>query len=85
MAQTHLGIPLDLEFKRFAAGPFDEVIYKLEGAAKKQGWFVASRKSSKPGITYHPGPEGGRPCWPASLSGRNAASPLISCSAISRK
>jgi type I restriction enzyme S subunit len=54
LTQTHLSFPLDLEFKRHAAGPFDEVIYKLEGAAKKNGWFE-TRSRARYGVTYHPG------------------------------
>lgn len=56
LTQTHLSFPLDLEFKRHAAGPFDEVIYKLEGAAKKNGWFETRNRPSF-GVTYHPGPK----------------------------
>lgn len=56
LTQTHLSFPLDLEFKRHAAGPFDEVIYKLEGAAKKNGWFE-TRSRPRYGVTYHPGPK----------------------------
>ncbi len=56
LTQTHLSFPLDLEFKRHAAGPFDEVIYKLEGAAKKNGWFE-TRSRPTFGVTYHPGPK----------------------------
>jgi hypothetical protein len=56
LTQTHLAFPLDLDFKRHAAGPFDEVIYKLEGAAKKNGWFE-TRDRRNYGVTYHPGPK----------------------------
>jgi len=56
LTQTHLSFSLDLEFKRHAAGPFDEVIYKLEGVAKKNGWFE-TRSRPTFGVTYHPGPK----------------------------
>jgi type I restriction enzyme, S subunit len=53
LSQSHLGIDLSLEFKRYAAGPFDEVIYKLEGAARKNQWFT-KKDRPKFGVTYHP-------------------------------
>lgn len=52
LSQSHLGIDLSLEFKRYAAGPFDEVIYKLEGAARKHDWFK-TQKRERVGVTYH--------------------------------
>lgn len=66
LAQTHLEIPLALEFERQAAGPFDKVIYKLEGAARKQEWFQTKKRrpNAKPGdrfkdsVTYQPGTKG---------------------------
>jgi type I restriction enzyme S subunit len=66
LAQTHLEIPLALEFERQAAGPFDKLIYKLEGTARKQGWFLTKKRrpNAKPGdrfkdsVTYQPGTSG---------------------------
>ncbi len=55
LTQTHLPYPLGLEFKRYAAGPFDEVIYKDEAVAKKRGWFETKDRPSF-GVTYHSGP-----------------------------
>ncbi len=55
LTQTHLDIDLALELKRYPAGPFDEAIYKLEGFARKQGWFITSGKRNEK-ATYRPGP-----------------------------
>ena len=55
LTQAHLGIDLALEFKRHMAGPLDEAIYKMEGFAKKQGWFVPKGKKNEK-ATYTPGP-----------------------------
>jgi type I restriction enzyme, S subunit len=56
LAQSHLGIDLGLKFERYAAGPFDKSIYRLEGAAKKSGWFTKQNRR-RFGVTYHPGPK----------------------------
>lgn len=53
VAQTHEGVDLQLEFRRFAAGPFDEAIYKLEATAKKNKWFSTKDRDNY-GVTYHP-------------------------------
>ena len=55
LAQQGLGVNLELEFKREAAGPFDEEIHKLESLAVKQGWFVASPRPGTFGTAYDPG------------------------------
>ncbi len=39
LAQTHLGLPLGLKFKREKYGPFDEDIHKAERVGRKRGWF----------------------------------------------
>lgn len=39
LTQHHFQIDLSLEFKRKAAGPYDEAIHKLESLARKKGWF----------------------------------------------
>jgi len=61
LTQAHLGVDLGLEFERWTAGPFDKTIYKLEGFAKKQGWF---NKEDRPsfGVRYQPGPNIGERC-----------------------
>lgn len=56
LAQSHLGIDLGLEFERYAAGPFNKSIYRLEGTANKSGWF-AKKNRRRVGVTYHPGPK----------------------------
>jgi type I restriction enzyme S subunit len=56
LAQSHLGIDLGLEFERYAAGPFDKSIYRLEGAAKKSGWFTKQERRCY-GVIYQPGPK----------------------------
>ncbi|HEX7375930.1 MAG TPA: restriction endonuclease subunit S [Pirellulales bacterium] len=56
LAQSHLGIDLGLEFERYAAGPFDKSIYRLEGAAERSGWFTKKNRR-RVGVTYHPGPK----------------------------
>lgn len=56
LAQSHVGVDLDFEFERYAAGPFDKAIYKIEGAAKKNGWFTKQDRKNF-GVTYHPGPK----------------------------
>lgn len=56
LAQSHLGINLGLEFERYAAGPFDKSIYRLEATAKKSGWFTKQNRR-RFGVTYHPGPK----------------------------
>lgn len=55
LTQSHLQVDLGLEFKREAAGPFDEVIYKIESLARKQGWFT-TRGGKHGRATYEPGP-----------------------------
>ncbi|MGH7194924.1 MAG: restriction endonuclease subunit S, partial [Candidatus Saccharimonadales bacterium] len=55
LAQSHLGIDLGLQFERYAAGPFDKSIYRLEATAKKSGWFTKQERR-RFGVTYHPGP-----------------------------
>lgn len=39
LAQTLLGVPLGLRFKREKYGPFDPDIHKAERVARKRGWF----------------------------------------------
>ncbi|HVA44928.1 MAG TPA: hypothetical protein VNH11_00955, partial [Pirellulales bacterium] len=56
LAQSHLGIDLGLEFERYAAGPFDKSLYRLEGVAKRSGWFTKHDRR-RFGVTYHPGPK----------------------------
>jgi type I restriction enzyme S subunit len=56
LAQSHLGIDLRLQFERYPAGPFDKSIYRLEGAARKNGWFSKLDRKNF-GVRYHPGPK----------------------------
>ena len=71
LAQTHLGIELDFEFKRQAAGPFDEAVYKVESLAAKKGWFT-TKKRDLFGVTYHPGEKIEEECvWAERILGGN--------------
>lgn len=54
LTQSHVGVDLEFTFKRQAAGPFDEEIYKAESLAKKQRWFV-TRDTGMFGVKYQPG------------------------------
>lgn len=54
-AQQVVGVDLEMDFKAFAAGPFDEEIHKLESLANKQQWFHAVSRSGEMGITYRRG------------------------------
>lgn len=54
LAQSHLGINLEFEFVRHAAGPFDKAIYAIEGAAKKNDWFSTQDRKTF-GVRYQPG------------------------------
>lgn len=56
LAQQEVGIDLEMEFQREAAGPFDEEIHKLESLAANQGWFTASPRPGNKGTSYHRGP-----------------------------
>lgn len=52
VAQTHEELDLQFRFQRYAAGPFDEAIFKLEGTANKNDWFTTKERESY-GVTYH--------------------------------
>jgi hypothetical protein len=54
LGQCHVGVDLRFTFERQVAGPFDKAIYKLEGVARKNGWF-STHKRPKCGVTYRPG------------------------------
>lgn len=57
LAEAYVGVDLEGDFKRAAAGPLDaEYLYKLENAAQKNGWFVKRTiAGDKTRHTYHPG------------------------------
>lgn len=57
LAEAYVGVDLEGEFKRAAAGPYDsKYLYKLESAAQKNGWFSKrSRPGDKAGYAYDPG------------------------------
>lgn len=57
LAEAYVGVDLEGEYQRAAAGPLDSrYLHQLESAARKNGWFV---KRTIPGdqrrYTYHPG------------------------------
>ena len=52
LAQQGLGVDLEMEFQREAAGPFDEEIHKLESLAAKQQWFTSTRRAGTYGTSY---------------------------------
>jgi hypothetical protein len=56
LAQSHLGVDLRLQFERYPAGPFDKSIYRLEGAARKNGWFSKQDRKNF-GVRYQQGPK----------------------------
>lgn len=53
IAQTHEELDLQFRFQRYAAGPFDEAVYKLEGTGNKNDWFSTKERTGY-GVTYHP-------------------------------
>ncbi|WP_417746688.1 restriction endonuclease subunit S [Rosistilla oblonga] len=53
IAQTHEELDLQFRFQRYAAGPFDEALYKLEGTGNKNDWFTTKERDNF-GVTYHP-------------------------------
>lgn len=55
LTQTHVGIDLAMEFKRYPHGPLDETMYKVEGFGRKQGWFTFESRGSG-GVSYQVGP-----------------------------
>lgn len=55
LAQAHLDIDLSLQFKRKAAGPYDQAIHKIESLARKRGWFFTKERPQR-GVRYEPGP-----------------------------
>jgi len=56
IAQTHEELDLQFRFQRYAAGPFDEALFNLEGTAKKNEWFVTKERDHF-GVTYHTAPK----------------------------
>ena len=46
LCEAHLQIPLKGAYKRSAAGPLDNTIYKMEGIMKKNNWFEPVQKGS---------------------------------------
>jgi len=55
LTQCHLGIDLEFEFVKQAAGPFDEEIIKVESLASKQGWFKTYKRRGSYGYYYKRG------------------------------
>jgi type I restriction enzyme S subunit len=74
LTQSHLGVDLGFVFERYAAGPFDKSIYKLEAVAKKNDWFTTQNRPTF-GVTYHPGTKIDQMCQyaPGHLGDRQAA------------
>lgn len=54
-AQQVVGVDLEMDFKAFAAGPFDEEIHKLESLANKQKWFHSAKREGGKGTEYQQG------------------------------
>ena len=52
LLQSHIGIDLEFEFKKEAAGPFDNEIVKLENIAKKSKWFITCKRKGTYGYYY---------------------------------
>ncbi len=51
--QEHLGVDLNLEFVREAAGPLDPKLYPVEGLAQKQSWLTVTKQRRI--VRYRPG------------------------------
>ena len=56
LAQAHIGLDLQFEFEKQAAGPFDRDIYTVESNAKKRQWFDFTGERGD-ATHYHPGVE----------------------------
>jgi type I restriction enzyme S subunit len=56
LAQAHIGLDLQFEFEKQAAGPFDRDIYKVESNAVKRRWFSITGERGD-ATHYHPGVE----------------------------
>src|SRR5262249_50452315 len=70
LAQTHLGLPLGLKFKREKYGPFDEDIHKAERVGRKRGWFdFKDQAKEKERTTYTK--------TPGTLAAAAEAAPLL--------
>src|SRR6185312_9825618 len=54
-AQCIIGIDLEMDFKPYENGPFDEEIHKIESLAKKEQWFDSVPRQGGIGIEYHRG------------------------------
>lgn len=52
LAQQEVGIDLEMEFRREAAGPYDVEIHKIESLAAKQDWFTTARRGGDQGVMY---------------------------------
>ena len=58
LAEVHVGIDLEGEYERRAAGPLAVAgLPKLESLAAKQGWFTSERRDGGTGYKYTPGPK----------------------------
>ena len=51
LAQSHVGIPMQMQFEREAAGPLDKWIYEFERLAESKQWFKVVEKSIGSGKT----------------------------------
>ncbi len=57
LSESYVGIDLAGDYERAAAGPLDpQFFYKLEGFARKRGWFTVHRRRGSKGYYYRPGP-----------------------------
>lgn len=54
-AQCIIGIDLEMDFKPYENGPFDEEIHKIESLAKKERWFDSVPRQSGIGTEYRRG------------------------------
>jgi type I restriction enzyme S subunit len=55
LTQCHVGIDLEFEFRKRAAGPFDEEIIKVESLAGKMSWFKTHKRKGGFGYYYRRG------------------------------
>lgn len=62
LTQCHIGIDLEFEFTRQAAGPFDKEIINVESLARKKGWFKTFKRRDGYGYYYRRGENMSKRC-----------------------
>jgi type I restriction enzyme, S subunit len=60
LAEAHVGVNLDGQYQRQAAGPLDSWVYRFEEEAGREGWFTVEETKTRDGhkkIVYRKGTE----------------------------